>query len=149
MMRSAVPGLAVTTDVIVGFPGETEADFAATLEVMEEAGFDGAYMFVYSPRPGTPAAAMDGQVDPAVAGERFARLAELQQRLSLVRNREMVGRTVEVLSEGPSRKDAGMATTRTRTNKVVHLAGEFAPGIFLQARIERAAPSHLIGRLVP
>jgi tRNA-2-methylthio-N6-dimethylallyladenosine synthase len=149
MMRAAVPGLAVTTDVIVGFPGETEADFAGTLEVMEEAGFDGAYMFVYSPRPGTPAAAMGGQVDPAVAAERFSRLADLQQRLSLARNREMVGHAVEVLTEGPSRKDPGMATTRTRTNKVVHLPGDFPPGTFLEARIERAAPSHLIGRLVP
>ncbi|MBS1195845.1 MAG: tRNA ((37)-C2)-methylthiotransferase MiaB, partial [Actinobacteria bacterium] len=76
MMRDGVPGLAVTTDVIVGFPGETEADFRATMEVMEEAGFDGAFMFVYSPRPGTPAAAWEGQVDPAVSAERFARLAD-------------------------------------------------------------------------
>jgi tRNA-2-methylthio-N6-dimethylallyladenosine synthase len=148
MMRSAVPGLAVTTDVIVGFPGETEADFAATLGVMEEAGFDGAYMFVYSPRPGTPAAAMEGQVDPAVAAERFGRLADLQQRLSLVRNREVVGQTVEVLTEGPSRKDPGMATTRTRSNKVVHVPGAYAPGTFLRARIDRAAPSHLMGTVV-
>jgi len=77
MMRAAVPGLAATTDVIVGFPGETEADFGATLAVVEEAAFDGAFMFVYSPRPGTPAAAMDGRVDPAAAAERFARLADL------------------------------------------------------------------------
>ena len=149
MMRAAVPGLAVTTDVIVGFPGETEADFRATLDVMEEAGFDGAYMFVYSPRPGTPAAAMAEQVEPAVAGERFARLADLQQRLSLARNQELVGRTVEVLTEGPSRKDPGMATARTRTNKVVHVPGEYAAGTFLQARLERAAPSHLMGTVVP
>lgn len=148
MMRAAVPGLAVTTDVIVGFPGETDGDFAATLEVMEEAGFDGAYMFVYSPRPGTPAAVMEGQVDPAVAAERFARLADLQQRWSLARNREMVGREFEVLTEGPSRKDPGMATTRTRTNKVVHLPGDFPPGTFLSARIERAAPSHLVGSVI-
>jgi tRNA-2-methylthio-N6-dimethylallyladenosine synthase len=145
MMRAAVPGLAVTTDVIVGFPGETEGDFRATLDVMEEAGFDGAYTFVYSPRPGTPAAAMAGQVDPVVAGERFARLADLQQRLSLASNQGLVGRTVEVLTEGPSRKDPGMATARTRSNKVVHVPGEYPPGTFLQARLERAAPSHLMG----
>ncbi len=140
MMRAAVPGLAVTTDVIVGFPGETEADFRATLDVMEDARFDGAYMFVYSPRPGTPAAAMAEQVEPAVAGERFARLADLQQRLSLARNQELVGRTVEVLTEGPSRKDPGMATARTRTNKVVHVPGEYTAGTFLQARARAGRP---------
>jgi tRNA-2-methylthio-N6-dimethylallyladenosine synthase len=149
MMRTAVPGLAVTTDVIVGFPGETEADFRATLEVVEEAGFDGAFMFIYSPRPGTPAAAMAGQVEQATATERFARLAELQQRSSLARNQELIGRELEVLTEGPSRKDPGMATARTRTNKVVHVPGEFPPGTFLRARLTRAAPSHLIGRVVP
>jgi tRNA-2-methylthio-N6-dimethylallyladenosine synthase len=148
-MRAAIPGLAVTTDVIVGFPGETEADFRATLAVMEEAGFDGAYMFLYSPRPGTPAAAMAGQVDPGVTAERFARLADLQQRLSLARNQELVGQTVEVLTEGPSRKDREMATARTRTNKVVHVPGEYPPGTFLQARLERAAPSHLMGTVAP
>jgi tRNA-2-methylthio-N6-dimethylallyladenosine synthase len=88
-------------------------------------------------------------VDPAVSAERFARLADLQQRLSLARNRGLVGGTVEVLTEGPSRKDPGMATTRTRTNKVVHVPGEYAPGTFLQARLERAAPSHLIGTVAP
>jgi tRNA-2-methylthio-N6-dimethylallyladenosine synthase len=149
MMRAAIPGLAVTTDVIVAFPGETEADFRATLEVMEEAAFDGAYMFIYSPRPGTPAAGMVDQVDPGVAAERFARLADLQQRMSLRRNQGLVGRTVEVLTEGPSRKDPGMATARTRTNKVVHVPGTYPPGTFLQARVERAAPSHLMGSVVP
>jgi len=149
MMRAAVPGLAVTTDIIVGFPGETEGDFRATLEVMEEAAFDGAYTFIFSPRPGTPAASLEGQVDPAVAAERFARLADLQQRSSLAANRALVGRKVEVLTEGPSRKDPAMATARTRTNKVVHLPGVFPPGTFLQARLVRAAPSHLMGRPVP
>jgi tRNA-2-methylthio-N6-dimethylallyladenosine synthase len=149
MMHRAVPGLAVTTDVIVGFPGETEADFRATLEVVAEARFDGAFMFVYSPRPGTPAAAMDGQVPAPVAAERFRRLADLVQGLSLEANRRMLGQEVEVLTEGPSRKDPGVATTRTRTNKVLHLPGEFPPGTFLQARVERAAPSHLMGSVVP
>jgi tRNA-2-methylthio-N6-dimethylallyladenosine synthase len=149
MMRSIVPGLAVTTDVIVGFPGETEADFAATLAVMEEARFDGAFMFVYSPRPGTPAAVMEGQVPPEAAAERFTRLAGLQERLSLERNRELVGREVEVLTEGPSRKDPAMATSRTRTGKVVHFPGAPPPGEFHRVAVERAAPSHLMGRRVP
>ena len=147
MMEQAVPGLATSTDVIVGFPGETEADFRATLAVVEEARFDGAFMFVYSPRPGTPAAAMEGQVDPAAAAERFARLADLQRRISLEKNRALVGREAEVLTEGPSRKDPQVAATRTRTNKVVHLPGAFPPGRFLNVVVERAAPSHLMARL--
>jgi len=147
MVEAAVPGLATSTDVIVGFPGETEADFGATLAVMEEARFDGAFMFVYSPRPGTPAAGLAGRVDPAEAAERFARLAALQQRISLEKNRVLVGREVEVLTEGPSRKDPQVATARTRTNKVVHLPGAYPPGQFLAAVVERAAPSHLMARL--
>jgi len=148
MAEAAVPGLATSTDVIVGFPGETEADFQATLDVMAEARFDSAYMFVYSPRPGTRAAEMDDQVPAEVTTERFQRLADLQQRISLEKNQALVGTVVEVLAEGPSRKDPGQATTRTRTNKVVHVPGDHAPGTFLQARIERAAPSHLIGSVV-
>ncbi|HEX5630017.1 MAG TPA: tRNA (N6-isopentenyl adenosine(37)-C2)-methylthiotransferase MiaB [Acidimicrobiia bacterium] len=147
MAEAGITGLATSTDIIVGFPGETEADFAATLEVVEEARFDGAYMFIYSPRPGTAAATMPNHVPAAVAAERFARLAELQQRISVEKNRELIGTTVEVLVEGPSRKDAGMITARTRTNKVVHLPGEYAVGSFLHARIEQAAPSHLVGSL--
>ena len=146
MVEAAVPGLATSTDVIVGFPGETEADFRATLAVMEEARFDGAFMFVYSPRPGTPAAGREGQVDSAEAAERFARLADLQQRISLEKNEALVGREVEVLTEGPSRKDPQVATARTRTNKVVHLPGAYPPGQFLAAVVERAAPSHLMAR---
>ena len=147
MMEQAVPGLATSTDVIVGFPGETEADFRATLAVVEEARFDGAFMFVYSPRPGTQAATMEGQVDPAAAAERFARLADLQRRISLEKNRALVGREAEVLTEGPSRKDPQVAAARTRTNKVVHLPGAFPPGRFLNVVVERAAPSHLMARL--
>jgi tRNA-2-methylthio-N6-dimethylallyladenosine synthase len=147
MAEAIVPGLATSTDIIVGFPGETEDDFRRTLEVVAEARFDGAYMFVYSPRPGTPAAEMDGQVDPGVAGERFARLAALQEQISLEKNEALVGSSVEVLVEGPSRKDPDMATARTRTNKVVHLPGIHPPGRYVEAVIERAAPSHLMGRL--
>jgi len=147
MMEEAVPGLATSTDVIVGFPGETEVDFRATLAVMEEARFDGAFMFVYSPRPGTPAASMERQVDPAAAAERFARLADLQRRISLEKNRALVGREVEVLTEGPSRKDPQVAAARTRTNKVVHLPGAYPPGRFLNVVVEQAAPSHLMARL--
>ncbi len=145
MAEEGIPGLATSTDIIVGFPGETEADFAATLEVMSTARFDGAYMFIYSPRPGTAAATMPGHIDPAVAGERFARLADLQRRISLEKNQALIGSTVEVLSEGPSRKDPGMITARTRTNKVVHVPGTQPSGTFLHAALHHAAPSHLVG----
>ena len=148
MAESIIPGLATSTDVIVGFPGETEADFQGTLDVMAEARFDHAYMFIYSPRPGTRAAEMDGHVDPAVAQERFSRLMALQQQISLEKNQELIGTSVEVLTEGPSKKDPEMATTRTRTNKVVHVPGRFEPGVFLTAAIDEAAPSHLMGRVV-
>jgi len=148
LAEATVPGLATSTDIIVGFPGETEADFQATLDLMAEARFDGAYMFVYSPRPGTRAADMDGHVDPEVATERFSRLSELQRQISVEKNEALVGTTVEALVEGPSRKDAAVVTARTRTNKVVHVVGEFPVGTFLDVVVERAAPSHLTGRLL-
>jgi tRNA-2-methylthio-N6-dimethylallyladenosine synthase len=144
--EATVPGLATSTDIIVGFPGETEADFQDTLDVVAEARFDGAFMFVYSPRPGTRAAEMDDQVDPEVATERFSRLTALQQDISLEKNRALIGDTVEALVEGPSRKDPSMATARTRTNKVVHLPGEHPAGTFVDVLVERVAPSHLMGR---
>ncbi len=147
MARDIVPGLAVSTDIIVGFPGETERDFQDTLDVVAESRFDSAFMFIYSQRPGTAAAEMDGQVPPEVSRERFARLTELQKQISLERNQELVGQTVEVLTEGPSKKDPGVATSRTRTNKVVHLPGTFPSGRFLHAVVTRAAPHHLMGEV--
>ncbi len=149
MARATISGLAVSTDVIVGFPGETEADFQATLDVMAAARFDSAYTFIFSPRPGTPAADLDGQVPADVAQERFDRLIEMQRAISLERNREFVGSTVEVLTEGPSKKDAAYATGRTRTNRVVHFPGNYPTGRFLDVHLDAAAPHHLMGRVVP
>jgi tRNA-2-methylthio-N6-dimethylallyladenosine synthase len=146
LAEATVPGLATSTDVIVGFPGETEVDFQATLDVMAEARFDGAYMFVYSPRPGTSAAEMSDHVDPDVASERFGRLADLQRSISLEKNRALIGSVVEALVEGPSRKDASVVTARTRTNKVVHVPGSLPAGSFIDVAVEHAAPSHLMGR---
>jgi tRNA-2-methylthio-N6-dimethylallyladenosine synthase len=145
-IREAIPGIAVTTDVIVGFPGETEEDFEATLDVVRRARFDQAYTFQYSPRPGTRAAEMPGHVPHEVVRERFERLVALQERISLERMRELEGRTLEVLVEGVGRK--GGVQGRTRTNKIVHLDGEIPPGTFLEARIVAAHPHHLSGELV-
>ncbi len=146
MARETIPGLAVSTDVIVGFPGETEDDFTSTLEVVEEARFDQAFMFIFSPRPNTRAASMtDLFVSDEVIKERFGRLTELQNRISGERHAEMTGMTVEVLSEGPSRKDPGTATTRTRTGKVVHVPGAHPAGVFFDVRIDTAFQHHLVG----
>jgi len=149
MARETIPGLAVSTDVIVGFPGETDDDFELTMEVVEEARFDQAFMFKFSSRPGTAAAEMaDRFVPDEVIQERFDRLAETQNRISGERNAEMVGSTVEVLSEGPSKKNPEVATTRTRTGKLVHVDGRHRSGAFLDVRVERAAMHHLVGTAI-
>jgi tRNA-2-methylthio-N6-dimethylallyladenosine synthase len=144
-IRAAIPEVAVSTDIIVGFPGETEEDFADTLDVVERARFDQAYTFQYSPRPGTRAALMDEQVPKGVVQERFERLVALQESIALERMQAQVGRTFEVLVEGPGRK--GGAQGRTRTNRLVHLDGEPEPGTFLDARIVSAHPHHLVGEV--
>ena len=146
MAESIIPELATSTDVIVGFPGESETDFQATLDTMAKARFDTAFMFMYSSRPGTPAAAMDGQIDPTVASERFDRLVALQREITLEKNRALIGTEVSLLAEGQSRKDPRMATGRTRGNKIVHVPGEYEPGTFFGAVVESAAPSHLMGK---
>jgi tRNA-2-methylthio-N6-dimethylallyladenosine synthase len=149
MARDIIPGLAVSTDVIVGFPGESDEDFQATLDVLEEAEFDSAFMFIFSPRPGTRAADMAADFVPDhLIKERFARLVEVQDRISHRRNREMVGRNVEVLSEGPSKRDLNAATTRTRTGKLVHVGGLHAAGTFLDVDVVESKPHHLVGRPV-
>ena len=150
MARELIPGLALTTDIIVGFPGETEDDFGETLSLVEQVGYDAAYTFQYSPRPGTVAGARTDQVAKPVVQERFDRLVAAQERTSLERNRDLVGQTVELLIEGPSKKVAGKATGRTRTNKLVHVpdpAGALREGVFVDARITAAAPHHLEGEL--
>src|SRR3712207_4507202 len=146
--RRAVPDLAVTTDLIVGFPGETDDDFERTLEVVAEAQYDSAYTFLFSPRPGTEAAArVDDYVAPAVAAERFERLRVVVERSALARHAVRVGRTEEVAIEGPSRKDPDVLTSRTRQNKLVHLRSEvpLAAGTFADVRVTAAAPHHLTG----
>src|SRR5512132_517300 len=120
-LRDAIPGVAFSTDIIVGFPGETEADFADTLAVVEQARFDSAFTFQYSPRPGTEAATMPDQIPPDVVKDRFQRLLRLQERISLDANRALVGTEVELLVEQASSKtDPTRSSGRTRTNKLCH-----------------------------
>jgi tRNA-2-methylthio-N6-dimethylallyladenosine synthase len=145
-IRAAIPGIAVSTDVIVGFPGESGDDFEDTLDVVRRARFDQAYTFQYSPRPGTRAATMPDQVPKPVVQERFDRLVALQEAIALERMREQVGTTAEVLVEGIGRK--GRVQGRTRTNRLVHLDGDHAPGSFLDVRMVAAHPHHLDGELV-
>jgi tRNA-2-methylthio-N6-dimethylallyladenosine synthase len=148
LARQAMPNLTVSTDVIVGFPGETEDDFQATLDVVEAAQFDNAYTFLFSARPGTAAATLEDDFVPAaVAQERFERLVELQNRISGERNRRHLGERMEVLVEGPSKKRQDVATTRSEGNKVVHVEGTFQPGVFLDVTVTEAAQHHLVGSL--
>jgi tRNA-2-methylthio-N6-dimethylallyladenosine synthase len=149
--RDAVDDLAVTTDIIVGFPGETDDDFARTLEVAAAAEYDSAYTFIFSPRPGTEAAEMsDRFVAPDVAAERFERLRVVVERSALAKHEARVGRVEEVVVEGPSRKDPAVTTGRTRQNKLVHFVAPtpLRVGTFAEVRVTYGAPHHLRGDLV-
>jgi tRNA-2-methylthio-N6-dimethylallyladenosine synthase len=155
--RAAIPDLAVTTDIIVGFPGETDDDFERTLAVVDEAAYDAAYTFVFSPRPGTPAADMvDDFVAPEVAQERMRRLTEVVERHALVKHEARVGRTESLLLEGPSKNDDAMWSGRTRQNKLVHFApgtdpseiGSVVVGGTADVVVTYAAPHWLRGDLV-
>jgi tRNA-2-methylthio-N6-dimethylallyladenosine synthase len=144
-LRAAIPDLALTTDIIVGFPGETEADFAETLEVVEEVGFDGAFTFVYSPRAGTEAAVLDEQVPDEVKRERIERLVDVVQRRAAERNAARIGLVEEVLVEGPSRTEPELLRGRTRRNTTVNFAGEAAPGELVPVQIASATSTTLAG----
>jgi tRNA-2-methylthio-N6-dimethylallyladenosine synthase len=154
-VRAAIPDAAITTDVIVGFPGETEADFQATLDVVEASRFASAFTFQYSPRPGTPAAGLADQVPHEVVQERYARLTALTERIALAENRHQIGRTVEVLlASGEGRKDRETArlSGRAADNRLVHLAVPLAadpadlprPGDLVRVEVTHAAPHHLV-----
>jgi len=151
-LRAAIPDLALGTDVIVGFPGETEVDFCETLEVVEAVGFDSAFTFVYSPRVGTEAAEMPDQVPEELKRERMERLVEVVQRGAAVRNEGRVGLVEEVLVEGVSRTDPALLRGRTRRNTTVNFTGTAAPGDMVPVTIEGATSTTLKGRettLVP
>jgi len=144
-LRAVIPDLALTTDLIVGFPGETEAEFEETVSAVEEVGYDGAFTFVYSPRAGTEAASMPGQVPDETKRERIERLVEVVQRVAEQRNRARIGGTEEVLVEGPSRTDPAFLRGRTRRNTTVNFSGTAAPGELVRVEIQDATSTTLRG----
>jgi tRNA-2-methylthio-N6-dimethylallyladenosine synthase len=145
LIREHVPDCALTTDIIVGFPGETEADFEQTLKVAEEVGYDGAFTFIYSPRRETEAATLPDQLPHDVKVARMERLVEVVQRRARERAQRFVGRTLEVLVEGPSRTDPSRLRGRSRHNKVVNFAGLGAPGELVEVEITSATSQTLMG----
>ncbi len=148
-LRAAMPDITLTTDIIVGFPGETEEDFEATLTLLRTVRFDMIYSFIYSPRSGTPAAEMENQVPDAVKSERMQRLLALQNQISLEKNEDAVGKCLRVLAEGPSKNDPQTFTGRAESNKPVHFkADPTCAGKFVSVKISRAEPFCLRGELV-
>jgi tRNA-2-methylthio-N6-dimethylallyladenosine synthase len=147
-LRESIPALALSTDIIVGFPGETEEDFALTLSLLDEVRFAGVFSFTYSPRPGTAAARWTHDVPPPLAAERLGRLMERQQAIQREINRRLEGASLEVLVEGLDRKEE-RSSGRSRCNRVVNLEGErdIPVGMFVRAVIERGLPNSLVGRI--
>ena len=145
-LRAAIPDLALGTDIIVGFPGETEADFAETLRVVEAVRYDSAFTFIYSPRRGTEAAELREQVPDEVKHERLERLVDVVQRIAAERNAERIGRVEEVLVEGASRTDASLLRGRTRRNTTVNFAGNARAGDLVDVLVEGSTSTTLRGR---
>jgi tRNA-2-methylthio-N6-dimethylallyladenosine synthase len=145
MIRELVPDCAITTDIIVGFPGETEDDFEDTLEVVERSRYDSAFTFIFSPRRETTAAELPDRVPPEVARERMERLVDAVQRIATERAQRFVGRRMEVLVEGPSRTDRARLRGRIRHNKTVNFTGVAAPGELAEVEIGSATSTTLAG----
>jgi tRNA-2-methylthio-N6-dimethylallyladenosine synthase len=145
-LRAAIPDLALGTDIIVGFPGESEEDFAQTLEVVEEVRYDSAFTFIFSPRAGTEAAAMAGQVPEELKHERLERLVDVVQRIGAEQNARRVGRVEEVLVEGPSRTNPALRRGRTRRNTMVNFLGAASAGSLVDVLIEGSSSTTLRGR---
>ena len=144
-MRATIPDLALSTDLIVGFPGETEEDFLETVAAVEEISFDSAFTFVFSPRSGTEAATMGGQVPEDVKRDRIKRLIDVVQQVAHERNQARIGQTEEVLVEGPSRTDPAFLRGRTRRNTTVNFAGTASPGDLVHVEIDAATSTTLKG----
>ena len=149
--RNQIRDLAVTTDIIVGFPGETEEDFVQTLEIVAEVGFDSAYTFIFSPRPGTEAAEMvDKYVDHDVSVNRYERLRRVITRSSALEHQARVGRIESIVIEGPSKREPNQVTGRTRQNKIVHVESMkgLNAGTYADVEITEAGGYYLMGELV-
>ena len=144
-MREKMPDIVVTSDIIVGFPGESEADFEATLNLLRRARFDMIFSFIYSPREGTPAAKMEGQISKETQNARFDRLLALQQGISLAANQPMTGKTVRVLCDGESKNDKTMRQGRTAGGKIVFFPEEIPAGAWAEIKIDRAEAFALWG----
>ena len=148
-MRARIPDIAVTSDIIVGFPGETDEDFEDTLAMLRRVGFDMLYSFIYSPRKGTPAAEMSDQVPKAVSGERFSRLLALQEEIALEKNQPTLGTVQRILCDGQSKTDKGMLSGRNGQNKIVFFEDDGTPaGEWVTVKIDRVAPFALYGKRV-
>ncbi|CAG0957432.1 partial tRNA-2-methylthio-N(6)-dimethylallyladenosine synthase, partial [Gammaproteobacteria bacterium] len=149
-IKTLYPDMSVTTDIIVGFPGETEGDFEATMGLLRTVRFDNIFSFMYSPRPDTRAASFDGQLAPEVRTERLQILQEEQKAITFARNREKVGRAMEVLVEGPSKADPDELMGRTSCNRIVNFASppgiETGPGTVIEVLVTDAYPNSLRGR---
>lgn len=148
-LRETMPDIALTTDIIVGFPGESDKDFDATLDILRSVRYDMIYSFIYSPRNGTPAAKMDNQISSEIKSQRMQRLLDLQNQISLEKNEELIGKTLRVLAEGRSKNDIDTFTGRTESNKLVHFeADDSVIGKFVDIKITRAEPFNLRGEIV-
>jgi len=145
-LRAAIPDLALGTDLIVGFPGETDDDFEATLAVVEEVRYESAFTFIFSPRAGTEAAALPDQVADDVKHQRLERLVDAVQRIAAERNAERIGRVEEVLVEGPSRTDSSLLRGRTRRNTMFNFTGAAQPGNLVDVVVDAATSTTLRGR---
>lgn len=149
-IRSAVPGVSLTTDIMVGFPGETDADFADTMELVKKVEFDSAFTFIYNKRQGTPAAGMEDQIPDELKVERIEKLISLQNEISLRNNKLEVGKTLECLVEGPSKTNADLMSARTRTNKIVVFRGkQDMVGKLVPLHITGSGLTHLEGEFIP
>ncbi len=147
-IRNRIPDAAITTDIMVGFPGESEEDFEETVDVVRKVQFDQAFTFIFSPREGTPAAEMKEKIPQEIKKKRFSRLVELTKKTALARNKAMVGMELEILVEGKSKKDSQILRGRARSNKVVNFKGDSSlVNQFVKVRIVEAYPFHLRGEI--
>lgn len=148
-MKEKIPDITITSDIIVGFPGESEEDFLGTLDMLKRVEFDMVYSFIYSPRCGTPAADMEGQIDDKTKGERFDRLLEVQNEIAYGKNQPLLGQTLKVLCDGRSKNNSEIFSGRTEGNKIVLFEGEdFDEGKFLNIEITKADTFALTGKKV-